>query len=130
MKIYNNLFDIIEEIKRINPHYIFIDGGDDSGKSTLANKIAQELSFVHINLDDYLKKNRGFFVDFIKYELLKKMIENVSSPIIIEGICALAITKKLSIDHYIHIYIKKISAYGFWYDSEQYDINGDVEAFI
>jgi len=130
MKVTENLLDIVEEVKRKNAQYIVIDGADGSGKSTLADEITGKLSSIHINLDDYLEKNRGYFVDYIKYDLLKMKIENANSPIIIDGVCALAITKKLQIKCDLHIYVKRMSAYGFWNDSELYDLDDDVDAFI
>lgn len=130
MRVTENLFDIVEEVKRKNAQYIVIDGADGSGKSTLAVEIAGKLSSIHINLDDYLEKKRGYFVDYIKYDLLKKKIEDASSPIIIEGVCALAIAKKLQIKCDLHIYVKRMSTYGFWNDSDLYDVDDDVDAFI
>jgi len=130
MKVTDKLLDIVEEVKRKNAQCIVVDGADGSGKSTLAHEITVKLSLSHINLDDYLEKNRGFFVDYIKYGLLKKTIEDASNPIILEGVCALAIAKKLQVNCDLHIYIKRMSHYGFWNDSDLYDVDDDVEAFI
>ena len=33
MRVTENLFDIVEEVKRKNAQYIVIDGADGSGKS-------------------------------------------------------------------------------------------------
>ena len=130
MKAKANLLDIIEEIKRKNARLIVIDGVDGSGKSTLANKITKNLGFAHISLDDYLEKNRGYFVEYIKYNLLKKEIDSASSSIIIEGVCALAVLKNLKIKYDLLIYIKRMSSYGFWKDDHIYDVDEDIDAFI
>lgn len=130
MKIFKNFLDIVEEIKRKKVHCIVIDGVDGAGKSTLAHEIGEKLSLVHINLDDYLEKNRGSFVEFIKYDHLKKVIEETSNSIIIEGVCALEITGRLQIECDTHIYVQRMSAYGFWNDSELFDINENVDDFI
>jgi len=130
MKVIKSLLDIIEEIKRENAHYIVIDGADGSGKSTLANEIANKMSFIHINLDDYLDKNHGYFVDYIKYDLLNKKIEEANSPIIIEGVCALAVIKKMKIRCDLHIYIKRMADFGYWKDTYLYDADEDVDTHI
>ena len=130
MKVIRNLPDLLNEIRRKNTQIILIDGGDGSGKSTLASEIAQSISAVHINLDDYLEKNRGNFVDFIKYDLLKKKIEDSRPPIIIEGVCALSVIKKLQHKFDLHIYVKRMSAFDFWPGDNLYDMDEDVEGFI
>ncbi|MFH1624647.1 MAG: hypothetical protein ABID54_05760 [Pseudomonadota bacterium] len=130
MKVTQNVLDIVDEIKRRNAYYIFIDGCDGSGKSTLANEIAQKLTLLHINLDDYLEKNRGNFVDFIKYDLLKNEIDNSNCPVIVEGVCVLAVAQKLQINCDVHIYVKRMSDYGAWKDDDLYNEAKDVDAFL
>lgn len=134
MRLTNNPLVIVEEVKRKNAQCIVIDGADGSGKSTLADVITEKLRLIHINLDDYLEKKRGSFLEYIKYDLLKKVIEDANSPIIIEGVCVLAIAKTLQVKYDLHIYVKRMSHHGFWNDSELYDVDDnvdvDVDAFI
>ena len=130
MKLNESLLDIVEEIKSKNAHYIVIDGTDGSGKSSLANKIANKMGFIHINLDNYLDENHGYFVEHIKYDLLNKKIEDANSPIIIEGVCALAVIKKLKIKCDLHIYIKRMADFGYWKDNYLYDANEDMDTHI
>jgi AAA+ ATPase superfamily predicted ATPase len=129
MKIADRLRDIIEEIKRKKAKYILIDGADGSGKSTLAEKIADELNSIHINLDDYLKEGCDSFLDHISYDLLKLKIEDSSFPIIIEGVCVLAVALKLHIKFDLHVYVKKVLNNGSWQDHDQWDVD-DPDSFI
>lgn len=130
MKVIRNLPDLLNEIRQKNAEIILIDGGDGSGKSTLASEITKSISAAHINLDDYLDKNRGNFVGFIKYDLLKKKIEDSRAPIIIEGVCALSVINKLQQKFDLHIYVKRMSDFGFWSDDNLFDVDEDVEDFI
>lgn len=86
MKVTNKLLYIVTKLKRHISKLIIIDGVDGSGKSALAKEIALELGCAHINLDDYLEKNRGSFVKHIKYKPLKSEMDKAESPFIIEGV--------------------------------------------
>jgi thymidylate kinase len=77
----------------LNIRYIAVDGVDGSGKSTLARSLSEALKIVHINLDDYLKKNRGGFVDYLDYSSINKRILGTNSKVIIEGVFILAVLK-------------------------------------
>lgn len=122
------------EISRVlhigNYGFIVIDGIDGSGKSTLAKKISTESNYLHINLDDYLEKNRKNFVKFIRYEELNKMIKSTNNQIILDGVCALSIVNQLKIKQDFLIYIKRISAYKIWRDEKICNINEDIDIFI
>ena len=130
MIVIRNLPDLLNKIRQKNAQIILIDGGDGSGKSTLAKEIAQSINAVHINFDDYLEKNRGNFLDFIKYDHLKKKIEDSRPPIIIEGVCALSVINKLQHKFDLHIYVKRMSNFGFWPNDNLYDVDENVEDFI
>ena len=82
----DNISDIIKEIKRIKSTVIAIDGIDGSGKSTLSKELSKLLKMVHINLDDYLDKNRGGYINFIDYASLKECIKQACDLILIDGI--------------------------------------------
>ena len=130
MKVTSDILDIIKEVKRKNARLIIVDGVNGSGKSTLAGEIAKKLGLLHINLDDYIEKNRGYFAKYIKYDLLKNEIDNTISPFIIEGVCVLNILKNLNIKHDFLIYIKRMSDYRFWQDEHLYDVDKDIDGFI
>jgi len=125
--------DINEIIRLINGgsfQLICIDGIDGSGKSTLAANLSQSLGVEHLNLDDFVKKEKGNFVKFIDLDKLKDVIGNSSKLIIIEGVCLLEIISKLNRSIDLLIYIKRISGYGTWYDEDECEISGEIEEFI
>lgn len=96
----------------------------------MASKLANKLGYVHINLDDYLQKHRGDFLGHIKYEILKTKIENIEVPIIIEGVCLLAVLKKLKKNPDLLIYIKRMSDDGWWRDEAICEVNEDIDEFF
>ena len=117
-------------LKNENYRLIAVDGVDGSGKSSLSKDLSEELGYLHINLDDYLEKNRGNFVKYIKYELLEKKIKSTKNPVIIEGVCVLDVLKNLKLRPDYLIYIKRMSDFGFWYDDYLCDVKADIDGFI
>lgn len=130
MEETSDLTKIIRKLKSKELNLIAIDGVDGSGKSTLAKNLVKNLGYLHINLDDYLKKNRGTYVENIKYDHLKGDILNSRLPIIIEGTCILLVLENMEFDHDLLIYIKIMSNLGDWRDEELWDVKGDVDDFI
>jgi len=79
-----------EGLKDNKYQIISIDGKDGSGKSTLAKYLAEKLNIHHIKLyeERYLIKNKGKYVDYIKYDVLKSDISELLSQkriIILDG---------------------------------------------
>jgi hypothetical protein len=109
---------------------IGIDGKDGSGKTTLASQLANDLGYCHINLDCKLDKNRGNFVENIRYDLLQSELEVSQEPIIIEGVCLLAVLKKLDMRLDKLIYVKLMNVNGKWDDEKECDVQGDVDEFV
>lgn len=109
---------------------IGIDGKEGSGKSTLASQLVKIFGFCHINLDLYLDKNRGGFVEHIRYDLLQAELKYLTKPIIIEGVCLLAVLQKLNRVHDMLIYVKRMDDKNTWDDESECDVHGDIEQFI
>ena len=122
--------EILEILKKNNYRLIAIDGVDGSGKSSLSKNISEELGYCHINLDNYLEKNRGNFVKYIKYEVLQNKIQSIKKTIIIEGVCVLAVLNKLGMRPDYLIYIKRMSEFDFWKDEDLCDVEDDIDTFI
>ena len=111
-------------------HLVGIDGIDGAGKSTLAKELSTALDITHINLDDYVEKEKGNFVDFIDFEMLNESINKSETTVIVEGICLLEVLSRIGRSLDLLIYIKRISSYGAWRDEGECEIPGDIEEFI
>lgn len=57
-------------------------------------------------------------------------IKQKNAKFIIEGVCALAVMKRLRIKCDIHIYVNRMSDDGFWMDRHLYDVDQDVDSFM
>lgn len=122
--------EILKKLRSDQFRLIGIDGTHGVGKSTLARQITSELCYNHINLDDYLEKNRGYFVKHIQYDLVRIKIENTTAPTIIEGVCLLAVLEQLKMTPDLLIYIKRISHNGLWRDEDKYDLSESIDGCI
>jgi len=115
-------YTLIKSIKNLSlksPGIISIDGVDGVGKSTIACKIAEELSLPYIEIDTFVQEQQGGYIDHIDYDRLSESIKQAiitKQMIILEGICVQQILKKLGLNSYTKIYVKVIDNYGFWMD--------------
>lgn len=126
----SELSEILKILRATKPRLIGIDGVDGSGKSTLALSLSKELGWPHIDLDNYLDKNLGQYVNHIYYDTVQGRLDDAKEPIIIEGVCLLAILKKLQRSPDMLIYIKRVSDYGSWRDEDDCHVTENIDEFI
>src|SRR4051794_23498229 len=72
---------------------IGFDGLDGVGKSTLAYEMARRLGGSVISLDDYLVEKQNGYVLHIRSDELNAAISASRLPILIEGVCLLAVAR-------------------------------------
>ena len=125
----SDITDIVTRLA-VEFHVVGIDGVDGSGKSTLAASLSEKLGCSHINLDDHIDKNLGQYVNHVHYLVVQETINATKLPIIIEGVCLLAIAERLQLNLDALIYIKRISSYGNWIDEGNCDVTGDIDEFM
>jgi len=97
---------------------IGIDGLDGVGKTTMAKRLAHLLGAQHLELDDFLCKDRGTYACQIRCDELHGYIGSIDGPIVIDGICLLAVVKRCEVRLDAHVYLKRISEAGNWYDAD------------
>ena len=91
------LIKSIENLSLKSPGIVSIDGVDGVGKSTLACKIAEELSLPYIEIDTFVQEQQGSYIDGIDYNRLSERIKQAiitNQVLILEGICVQQATKK------------------------------------
>lgn len=126
-----------EELKKYLENFIYsrdfclmvIDGIDDAGKSFLGKKLSELLKVEWLDIDLFLEKNQGTFINAIKYGELKNTVNEKLSKnnLIICGICALEVLKRIDTNCDILIYVKKMNRYGkekFW-ENEDFNSTED-----
>lgn len=126
----SDIKSIAEKILMQATRIVAIDGMDGSGKTTLSKKFQRRLKCNRINLDNYLKKNSGNYVDFINYQRLQQKISDSSKLLLIEGTCCLAVLERIHVVHDLLIYVKSYSDYGRWRDEDECDVKGDIDEFV
>jgi hypothetical protein len=81
-----------------------IDGYHGVGKSTTAKSLASHLRIPLIHLDDFLLPNNGGFLEYLRYAELTIALQR--RPAIVEGVCLLAVAKRLGIKPDVHVYVE------------------------
>jgi hypothetical protein len=98
---------------------IGVDGLDGIGKSTLARAMAKRLGGSVISLDDYLNKKQNRYVQHIRCNEVDAAIATSPSPILIEGVCLLAVARRCDFDLDMLVYVRRLSRNtGIWHDQE------------
>ena len=97
----------IEELStHLLPHrngLIGLDGYQGAGKSTVAKEVSELLGLPLIHLDDFLEPGRGGYLDFVRYPEVATAL--LPRPLIVEGVCLLAVMQRLEIKADCHVYI-------------------------
>ncbi len=112
------------------PGIIAIDGTDGVGKTTLALGLQATIGGTVVSLDDFVLKNRGGYVPYLKTAELKAALESRTRPCIVEGVCVLAALERVSYKADVFIYVKRLVSYGYWNDEDTCDPTEPVEELI
>lgn len=98
---------------------IGVDGLDGIGKSTLARVMAKRLGGSVISLDDHLNKKQDRYVQHIRCNEVNAAIAASASPVLIEGVCLLAVAQRCDVDVDVLVYVRRLSRNsGIWHDQE------------
>jgi len=98
-----------------------IDGFDGTGKTTLAFKLAQELSGIRVGLDCYVEKDREAdrYVGLLRLEDLSRDISALLRCfpyVVVDGVCLSEALSAIGITPKKIVYVRKISPQGLWHD--------------
>ena len=130
---FNEIHDLLHTIKdrpKSENIIIGIDGLDGVGKSYLAKELSEGLDAKMIELDEFLIKQQGIYVDSLRLDDLEKEIAQRKCSVIVEGVCLLDAMEKVGQQLTILIYIKKVADYGIWHDKETCDPTDGAEDVI
>src|SRR5437868_5905599 len=99
-----------------------IDGVDGCGKSKLGASLGQTLGWPVISLDGFLEKERGSYVQWIRYADLRQAVANARGPMVVEGVCLLEVLERAAIHIDKHIYVRRVQS-GLWMDADECDFD-------
>lgn len=115
-ELYARLDDLLPNCERL---CIGFDGMDGVGKSTLAREMAKRVGGSVISLDDHLVKKQNGYVPHIRCDELKAAISVARPPILIEGVCLLAVARRCGFDVDVLVYLRRLSRNSqIWHDQE------------
>jgi hypothetical protein len=107
---------------------IGIDGVTGAGKTQLADELAEALEIPVLDVDDYVHRNQGAYVDYVDYPALKSAIAAMPA-LILGGVCLRQVLENLGTELDGHIYVMHMRE-GLWADEEDCVFPDGVEAAI
>jgi hypothetical protein len=106
---------LAEFLRGRNVRIVGFDGCSGAGKSNLANSIRMILGGIVIDLDDYLRRKQGRFVDALRIDDLKASVCEAKSkeePVLISGVCLTRVLSRIGVQPDMIIYVEKLSPAG------------------
>lgn len=128
MEKTGNIQKLADHIRGKGYRRIAVDGTNGAGKSTVSADLANELGFAHINLDEYLDKNKGGFLEYLQYDDVKKDLLNLDG-LVLDGICLLKVLDTIDMSVDVLVYVKRMR-HGLWADESECEIDCEIEEFI
>ena len=105
-----------------------VDGTNGVGKSTMAGTLSGTLGLSHLNLDDYLVKKQGGFLDHLKYDEIKQKMSKLEC-FVVDGVCLLSVLEEIKTPVDCLVYVKRM-CHGLWADKDECEVTEDVEDYI
>ena len=109
------------------PRIIAIDGLPGAGKTALGKRLAERMSCIQLDTDDFVRPGVGAYVDRLCLDDLLTKIGEASHLMVLTGIFMRDITLKLSIGEPVNLYVKRMTNTG-WFDGDYiYNIYSKIE---
>lgn len=114
-----------EELRKLlqrfdSPQLIAIEGFCSSGKSTLADKLAQGIPAEVIHTDEYCtpRENPPPYIKGLDLPRLRQALQlrDITRHCIIEGICLRDVLALCDVSAGVYVYVKRVGVNGLWYD--------------
>lgn len=116
--------DLQSQIADVAGGLVTFDGDLYAGKSTLAREIGEALSLPFLDLDDYLTRQQGVFVDALRIPDLIHAVDKAlacSSVVLLSGVCMLRVLQVTKLDKALSIYVRRLSPMGIPNDLDTID---------
>ena len=115
-KVISDVDILANELASLSRGIVSIDGYDGTGKSTLAKSLCLKLQAVHIEVDNFLDKNKGGYLDHLRYTELATAITTRSATdrlLLVDGVCVRQILKTISVEANLAVYVKQVGVGGW-----------------
>ena len=122
---YSKFLDAVEFLnsQAIDWQLIGIDGWLQVGKTPLAKELARRRVCWPLDLDSFITPIDGQFLDALQLPSLGAAIIQATVPVVLSGVCLLAVMDRLEMKLDRHIYVKRFST-GIWADEDEALGNG------
>ena len=107
---------------------IGMDGEDGVGKTTLATELGPRLNAKTVHMDCFLEKDKGGYTNHVDVTCLATALDGALAwpgPILVEGVCLLAVLKRIHRRPDALIYVRQIAWHGHWYNKAFLDPDPD-----
>ena len=121
----SSIDELSHEVTQRGATIITVDGRLGVGKTTVAKLLSNHIDYDCLHLDNFITTRKGQFVNNLDFASLKAAVRE--RPIIIEGICLLAVLKKLNITADLDIFVKGLQAHRNELDKNIFD---EVDMYI
>lgn len=103
---------------------ISVDGVDGSGKTYLASRLAEALSDEHAEVDAFLDRNKGGYIEHLRYNGLRQCIDDhvhAGRSIVVDGVCIEWVWDRLLRVPTYRVYVKRMGVPGpYWKDEADF----------
>jgi len=104
-------------LARRRPLLVAVDGKDGAGKSTLSVELSRTLGGTHIELDGYVRRNEGGYLNYLDYSRIRAAVAGSLArypAVLVDGICVLEAIRRTGVVPDLHVYVKRIASDGWW----------------
>ena len=103
---------------------VMIDGCTLAGKTWLAHDLADRLSAVAIDADDFIKRRQDAFVDALRAGRLKAAVDAAlasSKIVLLSGVCARDVADRAALSPTLYVYVQRNTTVGVVADMDIID---------
>jgi hypothetical protein len=137
LKVFRNRDTLIKEIAQTVSHsagyLITVDGVNGSGKTHLSAELAQALGAEHVEVDRFLERHKGGYLEFVRYDELSRHLTEIGASgrtSIVDGILIEEIVRRLGCTPRLRVYVKRVWPDGYWPDSRNFRRDKTAEQVI
>jgi len=118
--VFTDIDDLANELReRVGSSGIIaMDGWTGVGKSTLAKTLASTLGGCWYDLDRALTHDQKRYVSALRLPEVSEALAIPLRPLFVSGICLLQVFADLGVSLDAHVYLKRMTAWG-WADEEE-----------
>jgi len=123
-KAVHSVNALVAEIAGVHEGIVALDGCPLAGKSTVRVLICERLGAIGLELDRFLTREQGKYVDALRADDISVAVQDAlsrSSIVVLDGVCMRAILAALGLAARLHVYVQPISPSGVLRNIETLD---------